>query len=316
MKNILLLESVVEEAFQELKKHSQLFTAYQGESLSEITEKNDIHAIITRGKGQVNKALMESCKELEVVARCGVGLDNVDVKEATTRQVKVINAPGVNAATIAEHTLSLMLILIRNLYPSVTQVKAGNWQWRNQYTGDELSGKTLGILGLGNIGKRVAKLAEAFGMQVIYWDKFVNHPDYPNLSLEEVLQRSDIVTIHVPLFEDTVGLLGKNELSLMQPHAFLINTARGAIIDQSALTEALQTGKIAGFGADVLADEPPDPNDPITSLPNTMISPHVGSLTATTYRNMCVLTVNNVLAVLEGKAVDPSCIFNRKELGL
>src|SRR5690606_758356 len=112
------------------------------------------------------------------------------------------------------HTLSLMLLLIRNLYNAVTQVKAGNWQWRNQYSGDELSGKTLGILGMGNIGKRVAKLAEAFGMQVIYWDKFVNHPDYPNLSLEEVLQRSDIVTIHVPLLPDTEGLIGKNELSL------------------------------------------------------------------------------------------------------
>jgi D-3-phosphoglycerate dehydrogenase len=113
VKNILLLESVVEEAFQGLKKHSQLFTAYQGESIREITEKNDIHAIITRGKGQVNKALMESYSAVEVVARCGVGLDNVDVKEATAWQVKVINAPGVNAAAIAEHTLSLMLILIR-----------------------------------------------------------------------------------------------------------------------------------------------------------------------------------------------------------
>lgn len=316
MKNILLLESVVEEAFQELKQHSQLFTAYQGESIDEITEKNEIHAVITRGKGQVNKALMERCKGLEVVARCGVGLDNVDVNEATARHIKVINAPGVNAATIAEHTLSLMLLLVRNLYNSVAQVKAGKWQWRNQYSGDELSGKTLGVLGMGNIGKRVAKLAEAFGMHVIYWDKFVNHPDYPNLSLEEVLQRSDVVTIHVPLFPDTMGLIGENELSLMQPHTFLINTARGAIVDQKALTAALQAGKIAGFGADVLADEPPDPDDPITSLPNTLISAHVGSLTATTYRNMCVLTVNNVLAVLEGKAVDPSCIFNRKELAL
>lgn len=316
MKNILLLESVVDEALQELKNKSQLFTAYQGESISEITEKNDIHAIITRGKGQVNKALMESCRGLEVVARSGVGLDNVDVKEATSRQVKVINAPGVNAATIAEHTLSIMLLLIRNLYNSVTEVKAGNWQWRNQYSGDELSGKTLGVLGMGNIGKRVAKLGEAFGMKVIYWDKFINLPDYPNLSLKEVLQQADIVTIHVPLLPDTSGLIGKEELALMQPHAFLINTARGPIIDQSALTEVLQEGKIAGFGADVLADEPPSSDDPITKLPNTIITAHVGSLTATTYRNMCVLTVNNVLSVLEGKTVDTSCIFNRRELGI
>ncbi len=315
-KNILLLESVADEAFHLLQQDAQVqvFTAYQGESIDEITLKNDIHAIITRGKGQVSDALMEACKGLEVVARCGVGLDNVDVKAATTRNIKVVNAPGVNAATIAEHTFSLMLILIRNLYNSISQVKEGNWQWRNQYTGDELSGKTLGVLGLGNIGKRVARMASVFGMKVIYWDKFVNEPAYISLSMEEVLQQADVVTLHVPLLPDTEGLIGEKELALMQSHAMLINTARGSIIDQEALTKALQTGKIASFGADVLAAEPPDENELITKLPNTFISPHVGSLTATTYRNMCVLTVNNVLALLAGNEVEASCIFNRKEL--
>jgi len=315
-KNILLLESVADEAFHLLQQDAQVqvFTAYQGESIDEITSKHDIHAIITRGKGQVTDALMETCKGLEVVARCGVGLDNVDVKAATKRNIKVVNAPGVNAATIAEHTFSLMLILIRNLYNSISQVKEGNWQWRNQYTGDELSGKTLGVLGLGNIGKRVARMASVFGMNVVYWDKFVNEPAYTSLSMEEVLQQADVVTLHVPLLPDTEGLIGEKELALMQPHAMLINTARGSIIDQEALTKALQTGKIASFGADVLATEPPDENEPITKLPNTFISPHVGSLTATTYRNMCVLTVNNVLALLAGNEVEASCIFNRKEL--
>ncbi len=316
MKRILLLESVVEEAFQQLKQQAQLFTAYQGESIREIIENNDIHAIITRGKGQVNSSLIERCEKLEVIARCGVGLDNVDVAAATQRHIKVINAPGANAGTIAEHTLTLMLMLIRNAYKAVAEVKAERWAWRNQYSGDELAGKTLGILGLGHIGKRVARLAEAFGMKVVYWNRSQGQHPYQRLSLEEVLRLSDMVSLHLPLTAQTANLIGEAQLLLMQPHAFLINTARGGLIDQAALLKALNQGKLAGYGADVLAEEPPPAEDPLIQHPNTIITPHTGSLTATTYRHMCVFTVQNVLAVLAGEEPDPHCIFNRKELGI
>lgn len=315
-KNILLLETVAEEALQLLEENVRVFTAYGDTPLEEVLNKNQIQAIITRGKGQVNKKLMEACPELEVVARCGVGLDNVDVKEATLRGIKVINAPGSNAGTIAEHTLTIMLMLMRNMYHSVDKVKDGQWQWRNGYGGDELAGKTLGILGMGNIGKRVARLGEAFGMNVICWNRSTGHLPYQVSSMEDVLRRSDIVSIHLPLTEETVNIIGEKELSLMQPHALLINTARGGLIDQTTLLKALQGGKIGGFGADVLAEEPPANNDPILSLPNTLITPHVGSLTATTYRNMCVHTVRNVLAVLRGNQPELGCIFNRQALGI
>lgn len=226
-KNVLLLESVADEALAVLQENVNVFSEYDAASLK------DVHAIITRGKKRIDKALMEACPLLEVVARCGVGLDNVDVSEATARKIRVINAPGSNAATIAEHTLALMLMLMRNLYTSVERVKQNNWDWRNQYAGDELNGKTLGILGMGNIGKRVARLGEAFGMEVVYWSRSAQ-----DLSMEEVLRRSDIVSLHLPLDKETEKIIGEEQLALMKPHAFLINTARGALIDHAALLEA------------------------------------------------------------------------------
>lgn len=315
-KNVLLLETVAEEAFHMLQENVQVFTAYGETSLEEILRTQPIHAIITRGKGQANRTLIQACPDLQVIARCGVGLDNVDVEAATARHIKVVNAPGSNAGTIAEHTLTLMLMLVRNMYNAVSQVKVGHWAWRNQFYGDELAGKTLGILGLGNIGKRVAQLAEAFGMKIIYWNKSNLQNAYRFSSLEEVLRQSDVVSIHLPLTEETSNLLGEEQLAMMQPHAFLVNTARGGIIDQAALLNALNQGIIAGFGADVLAEEPPGKDEPLIRHPKAMITPHVGSLTATTYRNMCVYTVSNVLAVLGGEKPEPTCIFNREALGL
>lgn len=315
-KSVLLLETLAEEAFQLLQEKASVYTAYGNTPLEEILNTQQIHAVITRGKGQVNKELMDACPHLQIAARCGVGLDNVDVKEATVRGIKVTNAPGSNAGTIAEHTLTLMLLLMRNVYQSVSKVKEGQWNWRSEYQGDELAGKTLGILGLGNIGKRVAKLAEAFGMKVIVWSRSANDSSYEFLSMEDVLRQADVVSLHLPLTEETRNLLGEQQLALLHPHALLINTARGGLIEQGALLKALNSQKLAGFGADVLAEEPPAREDPLLHHPNTLITPHVGSLTATTYRSMCLYTVKNVLAVLSGKKPDTSSFVNRKELGV
>lgn len=314
MKNVLLLETVADDADAILRKHCRVIEAYHPKNPVEKARQHPIHAIVTRGKGQVNRELLESCPDLEVVARCGVGLDNIDVDTATKRNVRVINAPGSNAATIAEHALTLMLMSTRNVWKSVERVKAGEWQWRSQYTGDEINGKTLGILGMGNIGKKVAHLADAFGMDILYWDKFQVESEYKSSTMEEVLNRSDIITIHVPLLEETKKMIGTDELSLMQSHAILINTARGAIIDEEALLKALNSKKIAGFAADVLSVEPPDKDHPLVNHPKTLITPHTGSLTASTYRYMCVSTVENVVAVLSDEEPDPASVFNRKSL--
>ena len=316
MKNVLLLETIADDALEILKsaENIQIFTAYGDEPLAKILSENVLHAVITRGKGQVNKALMAACPDLQVAARCGVGLDNVDVKEATSRKIKVVNAPGANAATIAEHTLSLMLMLQRNLYQSINEVKSGNWEARNRFQGDELQGKTLGILGMGNIGKKVAKLADAFGMKVIYWSRTKVKNKYKYASFEDVLKKSDIVSIHLPYLPETHHLINKHAFSMMKPHVLLINTARGTIIEQDILYKALDNKTISGFGADVLATEPPAPNDPLLTHPKALITAHVGSLTATTYTKMCVSTVQNVLAILSGKEPQIESVFNRKEL--
>lgn len=315
--NILLLETIADEALRMLQNapEAHLFFAYE-QPLDQIVEQNQIDAVITRGKGQVNRQLMDACPQLKVATRCGVGLDNVDIKEATARKIKVINAPGVNAATIAEHTISLMLMLQRNLYKSISEVKAGNWEWRNNFVGDELNGKTIGILGLGNIGKRVAKIADALDMKIVYWNDRKEDVPYSFLPFEDVLRQSDIVSIHLPLLAETASLINETALAMMRPNAILINTARGQIIDQTALLNALNNNTIAGFGADVLTTEPPAPNDPLLSHPKTLITAHVGSLTSTTYVNMCVQTVRNTLAVLTGESPEPQSIFNRRELAL
>nr|WP_294871957.1 hydroxyacid dehydrogenase [uncultured Pedobacter sp.] len=309
-KSVLLLETIADDALTILQDHVNVYTGYDDASLKSALENQEIQAVITRGKGQINKALMEAIPALRVAARCGVGLDNVDVQEATARNIMVINAPGSNAATIAEHTLSLMLMLIRNMYESVAQVKQDNWNWRNQYAGDELNGKTLGILGMGNIGKRVAKLGEAFGMNVLYWGRSPQDLPYSCLSLNEVLQQSDVVSLHLPFTKETGTIIGEEQLSLMKPNSLLINTARGALIDHEALLRALNEQRISGFAADVLPEEPPVPGFPILHHSRALVTPHSGSLTASTYRQMCVLTVKNVVAVLTGEKPDTKSVFN------
>lgn len=313
-KNVLLLETIDGEADRILRENAEVIDAITVSNPIEIAENHAIAAIVTRGKGQVNRKLMDACPDLAAVARCGVGLDNVDVEEATARNIKVIHAPGSNSDTIAEHALALMLMLMRNMYHSVDRVKAAEWNWRNRYVGDELSGKSLGILGMGNIGQRVARLADAFGMEIIYWDKYPVHSPFTSMPMHDVLRKADVVTLHVPLLKETENMIGAEELGLMQPHACLINTARGGLIDQQALTKAFESESLAGFAADVLAEEPPGSDEPLLAHPNVLITPHTGSLTTTTYRNMCLSTVNNVIAVLDDREPDPGSVFNRKQL--
>lgn len=313
-KQVLLLETVSGEADQLLRNRAQVFDAGSPFRGGEIAKDHKIHAIITRGKGDVSRTLIEQCPDLEVIARCGVGLDNIDVDFATQRGIRVINAPGSNADTVAEHALALMLMLQRQLYPSISAVKNDEWSFRNAYQGDEIRGKTLGILGMGNIGKKVARLAGVFGMDIIYWDAMKQSLPYPALSLNEVLQQADLISLHLPLTGDTRNLINREALAMMQSHALLINTARGEIIEQEALTEALRQGQLGGFAADVLATEPPAADDPLPALPNVLITPHSASLTARTYNEMCVVTVRNTLDLLRGKEIEERYVFNRKAL--
>lgn len=314
--HVLLLETIENESFELLKneKDIQLHLAWEGMPAADILERID--AVITRGIGQVNRALYDACPNMKVAARCGVGLDNVDVAEASKRRIKVINAPGSNASTVAEHTISLMLTIQRNLFEALSAVKNGQWAYRSSFKSDELNGKTLGILGLGNIGLKVANIAASFGMKVIYWSPSNKEVPYFLVDKETLFRSADIISLHLPLNEETKDIVDEEVFNKLKQGAILINTARGALVNRDALLSALDTGKLAGYGADVPFSPPPTADDALISHPKSFITAHVSSLTATTYKNMCLSTVKNVLAVLHGQTPDPYCIFNATYLGL
>lgn len=295
---IVLLETIHPDAEALLATYDRVVLAETPADLGTRIPYDEIVAILTRGRGQIRRPLLEACPHLRVVARCGVGLDNIDVAVAQARGIAVERAPGSTTIAVAEHTLLLMLGLARRLDLLAGAVKAGNWSVRNAYEGHDLYGKILGIIGMGDIGQRVATLATAFGMAVIYWNRTPKALPYRQVELATLLQQADVVTLHCALAPETHHLLGTRELALLKPTALLINTARGALLDPAALRTAILANRIAGFGADVLDQEPPDPADPLLQQDRVLITPHTSALTAETYRAMCMQTAQNVLAVL------------------
>lgn len=295
---IVLLETIHPDAEALLAAHDRVILAESPADLGTHIPYTDIVAILTRGRGQIRRPLLEACPNLRVVARCGVGLDNIDVAVAQERGIAVERAPGSTTIAVAEHTILLILALARRLDHLASAVKVGSWAVRNAYEGHDLYGKTLGILGMGAIGQRVATLATAFGMDVCYWNRTPKALPYHQVDLPTLLQQADVASIHCALTPETHHLLGEWELALLKPTALLINTARGAIIDPVALRAALAANRLAGFGADVLDQEPPDPADPLLTHERVLITPHTSALTAETYRVICIQTVQNVLAVL------------------
>ncbi|MEL6592385.1 MAG: hydroxyacid dehydrogenase [Bacteroidota bacterium] len=311
MAHILLLETIESSAEKLLSSEHQIHLAQSPDTGLQVSDLDQYQALLTRGKGKVDRALLSAMPNLQVVARCGVGLDNVDVEAATDLGIKVFNAPGVNTHTVAEHAMSLIMMLVRNLVPTILAVKDNRWSVRQGLKTDELRGKRLGIMGMGNIGQSLAGMASSFGMEIVYWDARKLDLPYEALSKETLLQTADVISLHLPLLPDTKGLISAEAIAQMKPGAILINTARGALIEEEVLFQALQSGHLAGFGADVLTVEPPANASPLLALPNVLVTPHSASLTATTYREMCVKTVQNVLFLLKGESFDQQAWYNR-----
>jgi D-3-phosphoglycerate dehydrogenase len=306
---ILLLESLHPEAETLLERCEPLVRAANPNEPQAPSAA--IRAIVTRGRGCITDAMMGSFPALRAIARAGAGLDNLDTAAAALRKIPVIFAPSMNSRTVAEHTIALILDLVRRITPWANVSAHGGWEDRRNYQGGELAGLTLAVLGYGNIGKRVAQLASAFEMRVIVADRRGKaiECEYPMLPLEELLSAADVITLHLPLTKETTGILGVEQIARMKPSACVINTARGALIDQSALRAALLAGRLGGFAADVLDVEPPAADDPLLRSPRVLLTPHVASLTSTTYREMCLFTAENVVAVLEGRAPAEGSVF-------
>lgn len=309
---ILLLESLHPDAEALLAEVAPLVRA--AEPNAPPDDLAGVRAILTRGRGRIPEALLARCPALEVIARAGAGLDNLDTAAAARRGIPVVFAPGANTNTVAEHTLALILDLSRGISRTARAVAAGRWEERAHYRGDELGGRTLGIVGFGNIGRRVAHLAEAFGMRVLVAEHTARTADSgpatpERCSLHALLAMADVVTLHLPLTAATRGLIGAAELACMRPGALLVNTARGSLIDMPALRDALESGRLGGFAADVLDAEPPAADDPLLTRDDVVLTPHVASLTAATYRALCVSTASNVARILRGEAPEVRALF-------
>jgi D-3-phosphoglycerate dehydrogenase len=241
------------------------------------------HALLVRSETKVTPELMAMAPQLKVIGRAGMGVDNINVQEATKRGIAVFNTPGGNTVSAAEHTVGLLLALARKIPWADASMRRGEWD-RSRFQGTELSGKTLGIVGLGRIGSHLATIARAIGMGVIAHDPFLPAGRAKELGIEllpldDLLARADVVTLHVPLTRETKSLLDRRRLALMKPTAFLLNTARGGLVDEAALLEALQQGKLAGAAIDVYGTEPLPADSPLRTAERLIVTPHLAAST-------------------------------------
>jgi D-3-phosphoglycerate dehydrogenase len=250
---------------------------------------------------------MAACPRLRVVGRHGAGLDIVDIPGATRLGVAVVHAPGANAQAVAEHALMLMLMCAKRAVQVDRWTRDGDWRARDDALNQELAGKTLGIIGLGNVGRRVARFAGALGMRVLGYDKYLSDDEMrrrgaePAASLEALLPQVDLLTCHTPLTEETRAMINPRTLGLLKRGAILVNTSRGPVHDERAVFEALATGQLAAAGLDVFEEEPSPVDNPIFSLPNVVVSPHVAGGTAQASRAISMQVAGEMLRVLRGE---------------
>ncbi len=267
----------------------------------------DADALIVRSATQVDDELLEAGAKLRVVGRAGIGVDNIDLAAATRRGVMVVNAPQANIISAAEHTLALLLAQARNINRGDASLREGRWD-RSTLQGVELYGKTLGVVGLGRIGTLVARRAAAFGMQLIAYDPYITPDSARRLGaevvpLDELLARSDFITVHLPKTPETSGLLGAAAFAGMKDGVRIVNASRGGIVDEDALVDAVRSGKVAGAGLDVFDREPLDPDSPLLGEPRIVLSPHLGASTSEAQDKAGTDVAAAVVAALSGELV-------------
>lgn len=266
---------------------------------------HDADAIIIRNRTQINPALLERAQRLSVVGRLGVGLDNIDLKACEQRQVRIIPATGANAQAVAEYVIAMAMVLLRGAYLSSAAVASGTWPRPQLSSGREFAGSTLAIVGFGGIGQLVARLATALGARVIAFDPGLA-PDAPawqltgarRVTFDEAVTEADVLTLHVPLREETRNLLGMAQLDSMKSHAVVINTARGGIVDESALAVALREGRLGGAALDVFEEEPMRDGSIFAGVRNVILTPHVAGLTLQSNERVSTLIAAEVTKAL------------------
>ena len=313
--NILISDQLAEEGIEILKSVKEFKVDCQyGKKPNELKKiiKN-YDALIIRSSTQVTPDLIQAAEKLKVIGRAGVGLDNVDLKAATKKGVVAMNTPAGNTTSTAEHTMSMILALSRNIPQACASLKAGKWD-RSKFNGVELNRKTLGIIGLGRIGSTVARFAKSFGMRVIAYDPYLSvevasQMGVEIIELENLLRTADFITIHIPKSVETKSLISEKEFNLMKKSVRIINCARGGIIDESALVKALEEGRIAGCALDVFEQEPLPPDSPLLKLDNCVVTPHLGASTSEAQVNVAIEIAESVRDALLGKRIRNAANF-------
>lgn len=308
---VIIADQINEKGIKELEDVAEVVVATSITQEELINTIRDFDAIIVRSRTKVTRAVIEAAEKLKIIARAGVGVDNVDVEAATEKGIMVVNAPESTSVTVAEHAMGLIMALARKISIADKSVKEGKWG-KSRFMGIELNGKTLGIIGLGRIGTQVSIRAKSFGMDILVYDPYVTEEAGAEIGvrvvdLEYLLKNSDVMTIHVPLTPETKYLISKNEFEIMKENAIIVNCARGGIINEDDLYNALTNGKLGGAGLDVFETEPPE-GSPLLTLDNVVLTPHIGASTKEAQRDAAIIVANEVKKVFIGEA--PKNVLN------
>ncbi|MDM7940708.1 MAG: phosphoglycerate dehydrogenase [Methanothrix sp.] len=300
---VLVSDSLAEEGVKRLKSGADVdvITNLTPEDL--VKKIKDYDALVIRSGTKVTAEVIDAADRLKVIGRAGVGIDNVDVEAATKKGIIVLNTPGGNTISAAEHTIAMMLALARNIPQANVALHKGEWN-RKKYTGVELFNKTRGIVGLGRVGAEVAARMKSFGMQIVAYDPFVSEERAKQMgltlaSLETVLKQSDFITVHTPLTNETRNLIDEDEFKIMKPGVRIVNCARGGIINEAALARAVAQGIVAGAAVDVFTKEPPTGN-PLLEQDKVITTPHLGASTAEAQVNVALAVADQILTIARG----------------
>lgn len=283
-----------------------------GDPKAMLPELLDAEGLIIR-IGSIDRETMMKAKNLKVIGRPGVGVDDVDVEAATELGIPVVIAPGANTRSVAEHAFALMFACAKDLVHSDKEIRKGNFNVRSSYKAYEILGKTLGLIGYGNIGSILAQMASAVGMKVVVYDPFVKQEAIEEkgyryeADLKEVMKSAEVISVHVPLTPQTKNLIGAEELALMKPEGIIINCARGGIIDEKALAQALAENKIHSAATDVLATEPVLPEEPLFAYENIIVTPHMAGQTKEAASGVATMAAEGVMAVINGEKWPKVC---------
>ncbi|MCA9407496.1 MAG: phosphoglycerate dehydrogenase [Candidatus Omnitrophica bacterium] len=309
MMKILISDKLAEEGIKILREEKEFEVDCKYDLKPEELKNaiKDYHGLIIRSATTVTADILDNATNLKVIGRAGVGLDNVDLSAATKKGVVAMNTPAGNTTSTAEHTMSMILALSRNIPQACASLKSGKWE-RSKFNGVELRGKILGIIGFGRIGSTVGKFAKAFGMDIIVFDPFLSKEvadknGVKAVTLEDLLKTADYITIHIPKSDETNNLIGDKEFSLMKKNARIINCARGGIINEQALIKALEEKKIAGCALDVYEEEPPPADSGLFKFDNCVVTPHLGASTSEAQINVAIEIAETVRDALLGRGI-------------